>query len=215
MDAWAAGRPRFYFARRRTKVGMSLFLGSSVERELSGDERLLWKGAPQSGIKLRPNDAYLIPFSLFWGGFAIFWEYTAVTQTLRNNPAGLLFPLFGIPFVLMGLYIVLGRFFVDAKMRANTEYAVTNRRAIIVSGLFSRTVRSIDLQSTPEITLSEKADNSGTINFGPVPYGWGSRRDPWSFGMPSQSAFEMIANARGVYEIIQQTKSANAPPRRN
>jgi hypothetical protein len=197
------------------KVGMSLFLGSSVERELSGDERLLWKGTPQTGIRLRPNDTYLIPFSLFWGGFAIFWEYTAVTQTLRNNPAALLFPLFGIPFVLMGLYVVFGRFFVDAKIRANTEYAVTNRRAIIVSGLFSRTVRSIDLQSTPEITLSEKADNSGTINFGPVPYGWGSRRDPWSFGMPSQSAFEMIGNARSVYEIIQQAKSASAPPRRN
>ena len=203
------------FAGAGTKIDMSLFLGSPIERELSGDERLLWKGTPRTGIRLRPNDAYLVPFSLFWGGFAIFWEYSAITETLRRNPSALLFTLFGIPFVLMGLYIVFGRFFVDAKMRANTEYAVTNRRAIIVSGLFSRSVRSIDLQSTPEITLSEKADNSGTINFGPVPYGWGSRRDPWSFGMPSQSAFEMIENARSVYEIIQQAKSAGVPPRRN
>ncbi|MFY9696181.1 MAG: PH domain-containing protein [Xanthobacteraceae bacterium] len=200
--------------RARTKVGMSLYYGSSIERELGSDERLLWKGAPQSGIKLRPNDGYLIPFSLFWGGFAIFWEYGAL-QALKKNPAALLFPLFGIPFVLMGLYMVFGRFFVDAKMRANTEYAVTSRRAIIVSGLFSRNVRSIDLQSTPEIALNEKADQSGTIYFGPVPYGWGNQRNPWSFGMPSQSAFEMIENVRSVYEIIQQAKSASAQPRRN
>jgi hypothetical protein len=135
---------------------MSLTSGTSVQRELTSGERLLWEGRRRGGVKLRGSDFFLIPFSLLWGGFAIVWESMALFVVPKNNPAGWVFPLFGIPFVLAGLYIIFGRFIVDAKMRARTEYALTNRRAIIISGLFARKVRSINLQSTPEITLSEK-----------------------------------------------------------
>ena len=191
---------------------MSLQLGWSVERELGRDERLLWKGRPRGGLRLRPADAYMIPFSFVWGGFAIFWEYSVVTQVPKGHAPGIAFSLFGIPFVVIGLYIMFGRFFVDAKMRSNTEYAVTNRRVIIASGVFGRKVRSIDLQSLPEITIVERADRSGTINFGPASSMWGAQRDPWSFGMPSQSAIEMIDNVRSVYDIIDEARNARTRP---
>jgi hypothetical protein len=150
----------------------------------------------------------MIPFSLLWAGFAIFWEYMALFKIPKNNPVGWLFPLFGMAFVLAGLYIVFGRFLVDAKIRQNTEYAVTNRRAIIVSTLFGRKTRSINLQATPDISLSERADRSGTISFGSgVPsYGWWSQRNLWSPSAGSQPAFEMIDDARGVYDLIESTK---------
>ena len=53
----------------------------SVHGELGSDEQLLWTGAPKTGLRLRPSDATLIPFSLIWGGFAIYWEYGVVHQT--------------------------------------------------------------------------------------------------------------------------------------
>jgi hypothetical protein len=47
---------------------------SEIQPELSPGERLLWSGQPRGGIHLRAADAYVIPFSILWCGFAIFWE---------------------------------------------------------------------------------------------------------------------------------------------
>jgi hypothetical protein len=49
-----------------------------VQRELRSDEQLIWSGRPGRGLRLRSSDALMIPFSLLWGGFAIFWEYSVL-----------------------------------------------------------------------------------------------------------------------------------------
>ena len=186
---------------------MSFTDSSLIESELGADERLLWKGRPRSGVRLRGNDALLIPFSLLWGGFAVFWEYTAIFWMPKADAAGWLFPLVGIPFVLAGLYFIFGRFLLDAKMRENTEYAVTSRRAIIVTTLFGRKVNSINLQSAPDISLTERSDRSGTISFGAAPYyGWRAQRNLWYPSTTAQPVFDMIDDARSVYDIIQNIK---------
>lgn len=153
---------------------------SEIERELNADERIVWNGQLRRGIRLRSSDAFVIPFSLLWCGFAIFWEVSVVTKG-----APFFFMLWGIPFILVGLYIVFGRFVVDARLRDRTFYGVTSERVIIVSGLFSRQTKSLQLRTLSDISLTERADGSGTITFGPVhpmarrlPAGWpGLRHD--------------------------------------
>jgi hypothetical protein len=146
---------------------------NEIAQSLDSGESLIWFGVPRQGLVLRAADAFMIPFSLMWGGFAIFWE--AGVLRMDRSDIGFM-SIWGIPFVLMGLYMSVGRFSVDARMRAKTYYGLTNRRAIIISGLFSRTVNSLPLRTMTDISLQEGSDRSGTIFLArPHPYcSWGS-----------------------------------------
>lgn len=182
----------------------------AFDRELLSGERVLWSGQPAQGMRLRPSDALLIPFSLLWGGFAIFWE----ASVIRTDAPGF-FALWGIPFVLIGLYMMVGRFWVDARVRANTYYALTDRRALIVSGLFSRTVRSLDLRNLPQVELREGADGAGSIRFGQVPFGMGFYDGMPFPGMTAHlpPAFDLIPDVRHVYEQVRIAQDAALRPR--
>jgi hypothetical protein len=105
---------------------------NAISQALDSGESLIWSGAPRHGLVLRPSDAYMIPFSLLWGGFAIFWEASVLRMPPGPNTAFM--SIWGVPFMLMGLYLIVGRFFVDARIRAKMYYGLTNRRAIIISG---------------------------------------------------------------------------------
>ncbi len=96
---------------------------------LSGDEYIIWQGRPEKGHIFCKYDFYMVPFSLLWGGFAIFWEASVIAS---GGP--FFFKLWGIPFVLVGLYMIVGRFFVQQYMRGRTRYAITDKRKTDLSG---------------------------------------------------------------------------------
>ena len=178
---------------------------AQVSQALERGERLLWFGAPRTGVRLRGADLFMIPFSLLWGGFAIFWE--SMVFQAPNSP--FFMKLWGIPFVLMGLYLIIGRFFFDAKMRANTLYALTAERVLIFSGVFQQQTKSLSVRNIPEISLVQANDGSGTISFGSLPpfssfsggmAGWPGR----GRGLPPQ--FEMIEDAAAVAALVRDAQ---------
>ena len=182
----------------------------SVQLQLSGclepGESLIWTGMPRQGMLLRAFDAFMIPFSLLWGGFAIFWE----ASVLRKG-APLFFVLWGIPFVLVAVYITLGRFFADALVRANTFYGLTNRRAIIISGIFSRATTSLPLRTLADISVEERKDGTGTIHLArPQPFA------AWYAGMqwPGMAryqtpSFDLIPDVKRVYgQLMEMQRNA-------
>jgi len=175
-----------------------------IERHLQADEKLLWHGVPRDGLVLRRSDAILIPFSLLWGGFAISWEI----MTLRGG-APAVFTLFGIPFVLMGLYIIFGRFLVDARMRARTAYGLTDRRVIIVAGSRARSVTSLPLRNLSDVSLDESSDGTGTISLGPGhPMGRWLGRAAWpGMGAWQGAALDMIPSAQHVYRVLLEAQA--------
>jgi len=186
---------------------------SIIKEELGKSERLLWAGQPKQGVTFRGSDALMIPFSLMWGGFAIFWEVMALSMFFVADeppPVGvaIIFPLFGLPFVLVGLYIIFGRFIVDSKRRAKTFYGLTDQRIIVVSGLFSRKIKSMNLRTLSDVSLSEKSDRTGTITFGPAhPMSAWFGNMSWP-GMPQAGpSFEMIQDAKKVYEQLREAQS--------
>ena len=171
--------------------------------KLSINEQVLWRGAPRQGLMLRAADVVMVPFSLLWGGFAAFWEYSVI-----NSDAPLMFRLWGIPFVLMGLHMIVGRFFLEARQRARTEYMVTNERIVIVSGLFTRQTKSLALRTLGEFSLTENGKGEGTISFGVSQAGnMFSGLASWP-GIETVPRFDTIADAGQVFDIIRSAHSA-------
>jgi hypothetical protein len=177
-----------------------------LSRELDAGESLLWSGQPTQGLKLRPADALLIPFSVLWGGFAFFWEFMVLKMG-----APWFFALWGVPFMLVGVYIIAGRFFWDARVRARTYYGVTDRRVILISGVTRSHVRSVNLRTLGDISLRERSGGSGDVILGSVPpvMAWFAGSG-WGFGSGQQFAptLELIPNARTIYEIIRQRQAS-------
>lgn len=134
----------------------------------------------------------------------MYWEALA----LRDGP--LFFGLWGAAFVVIGLYIVFGRFVVDFLEREWTSYAVTNERIIIVHGWLAHHVKSLNLETLTDLTLTERGQGKGTIMFGPSQSGLGS----WGWeiwcGRASQLIpnFDLPSDARNVYELIRTAQRA-------
>lgn len=173
--------------------------------KLGPDEQLLWVGCPPAGLRFRFGDVFFIPFSLLWCGFAIFWTFSAFSMG-----APWFFVLWGTPFILVGLYMVVGRFFVDALVRSNTAYAVTNERIIIQSGLLVRRQTSFNLDTLSDLSLTEYGDGGGVIVFGMGLFMDQRQRWVWqSMGPPSRiPAFELPTGARHVYQLIRDAQRA-------
>ena len=152
---------------------------------------------------LRGSDAFLIPFSLLWGGFAFFWEYSVLT---KGEP--LFFALFGIPFVVIGAYLIVGRFYVEAKQREKTYYGVTSERVLIVSGVLQQKIKSLTLRTLSDVSLTESRDGTGSISFGSsLPFA------AWFGGMawPGMEQFsgprlDIIENPKQVYKLIREAQ---------
>ncbi len=181
-------------------------MDDDLRRNLLPGEKILWEGEPYKGVVLRPIEAFLIPFSLLWGGFAVFWNVGVWTtdQKISDFP----FKLFGLPFLVAGLYFTFGRFLVDMRMRRNLRYAVTDRRVLIFKRNTSMS-KSIDIKRIPTLELNERADGSGTIRFGPAT----SMFDGRNFGIwqPTSDAtpqFIRVQNVRSVYDLVQKQSVA-------
>lgn len=178
----------------------------SIDREfgryLDSGETILWRGQPKQGVRLQASDALMIPFSIMWGGFAIYWEVMAF-----NSGAPFFFRLWGVPFVLIGLYMMVGRFYGDAVIRKKTLYAVTSKRALIISGFFSRSLKSAELKTLATVEFSERSDRSGTIIFGhsQIPNFLLNSGMPMS-GKQLPPMFVGIDDAKSVYDKVRDAQ---------
>jgi hypothetical protein len=165
---------------------------------------VLWQGQPDVWAFSMRGAWYLIPFSLLWGGFAIFWEVGVL-----GSGAGPFFALWGVPFVVIGLYLIFGRIYVARREAARTHYAVTNQRVVILTGLFGRRAIEMALTDLPPSQLDGGETGLGTITFGATtggfrsPPGW-----PTMGSYAPVPAFTSIRDAGRVYRIDQDAKAA-------
>ena len=114
------------------------------------DEYELWRGRSK-GMDPRQKMT-MIPFGIFFLGFAIFW-------TVSASAAGGFFGLFGLPFIVVGAYLVFGKNVVGKK----TYYVITNKR--IYRSQAGR-VDMVDLANLPPMRVVAHNGGAGSIYFG-------------------------------------------------
>ena len=153
-------------------------------------ECIMWKGKPGKGHLLTRQDIFMIPFSIFWCGFVCFWEFSVIT-----GGAPLFFAWWGIPFILVGLYMTVGRFFHIAYMRRHTAYVITNKKIIRKRG---KRVDMLGAVNMPAIHITTYADGSGTIRFGQTD--WYARRQGFQYA--PVFSLDNVQDVTRVHQII-------------
>jgi Bacterial PH domain len=177
--------------------------------ELHPDERIVWTGRPDPKALLGPGDLFLIPFSVFWLGFAVVWEAGVIASRGGSDGAPWFAVLWGLPFIGAGLYFMLGRFVVKRVWRRRTAYAVTTERIMIRSSWPRLQTRTIRLRDIPSVEVTMGRRGLGTIAFGPPVSSRVRWADSFSASTPWRSdrlSLEDIPDAPGVARQIERLR---------
>src|SRR5258708_21485456 len=120
-----------------------------AQSELQSGESIYWTGTAdprRAAIAALPAAFFGIPFA----GFALFWisqAYHATSSMSKSTNNSFVhgfqvFPLFGLPFLFIGLGIVLAPLWAFLR-GGSTAYAITNQRIMIITGGCRRFVKSV------------------------------------------------------------------------
>jgi hypothetical protein len=135
-----------------------------LRRQLDAGETLLWHGQGAARRQVLATLPVLL-FAIPWTAFACFWEFMALTATRHApGPIGVIFPLFGLPFIVVGFGMLSSPYWA-ARTARNTVYAVTDRRLLEVVAGNKVTVKSWGPRDIEFLERSEAADGSGDLHF--------------------------------------------------
>jgi len=191
-------------------------LEAKVERELESGERIQWLGMPIPRY-FTPASTAAFLFAIPWTAFALFWTAGAAWGTMQaQGGPGLfcLFPLFGLPFILIGLAMLSSPMWARRNARS-TVYVITDRRAIMFNGGWSTTIRSYPPEKLQDIYRKEKRDGSGDVII--ARRAW---RDSDGDRQSEELGFLRLANPKEVEDMLKrlaetaQTNRAETPDRR-
>lgn len=137
-------------------------LERALQRELQEGETVVWRGMKLPRIEPKGFGIYL--FAIPWTAFALFWMAMAGLFTSSPDAGlfGVIFPLFGLPFVVIGLGMLASPF-VPYTQKGRILFAVTNSRVLQLNLGRDLEVISIPASRIRDIVRRESADGSGSV----------------------------------------------------
>jgi hypothetical protein len=174
----------------------------AVASEFAG-ERILWLGQPSPARTL----LVALPIWLFavpWTAFALGWEYMALAGWLSGKPSpsgthtimGIAFPLFGLPFVLVGLGMMSAPFLAWREAR-RTVHVIGERRLVTMTIGGKISVKSHPTAAIVRTERSERRGGSGTLKVVT-----GIRRDSDGDRVEDSETLIGIAEVRKVERLL-------------
>lgn len=141
-------------------------LEARVRRELEPGESVRWMEQPVPRFFTAASVASFL-FAIPWTGFAVFWIGGASGFKTPDFSQGgfAFFPLFGVPFVLIGIGMLCSPVWIYRKA-LKTVYVVTNLRAIAFEGGWTTTVRSFRPDQLRNVYRKERRNGVGDVVLG-------------------------------------------------
>ncbi len=144
-------------------------LETALRQELLPGEQLLWSDMPDPA-RMRVV-FWLWAFALPWTLFALFWEGTTLAMVIAGvfgTSKGfsvwmIIFPIFGLPFVGIGLWLMNKPLATLADAR-HQIHALTDRRLMTLTMRKEKALLSADINKTGPIHRKEKADGWGSLS---------------------------------------------------
>lgn len=180
-------------------------LKTAIENALRPDEEILWTGRPNPWAILKSSWPLFL-FAIPWTLFSLTWETIAIYGAFYANTAEgapwfvlLIFPIFGIPFILIGFGMLLSPYFAY-KNTERTVHVITAGRIFNITLKWpfgGQNIVSLDGDMIKHVEVDMTDDSSGDVKiiFGYTTDGEGDR---WE----NKFIFYGIRNAREVKDIL-------------
>jgi hypothetical protein len=187
-------------------------LKAFAEREFLG-ERLVWAARPDVTIFFWMSFGVWL-FAIPWTAFSLFWIsipaaalYEAYAGVNIGAPKGAplammwAFAIFGVPFVAVGVGMLLTPFRTLWRGR-RTLYVLTGKRLAILQGRSSVKITSILPRDITGLSRKEGPDGRGTLTVL-----LGVEIDSDGDRIPKQAALGVIPEVRRVEEMVRELKA--------
>lgn len=144
-----------------TSAGLSEALENQVRRELEPDEKIVWCGQPIPS-RFAKQSMPIFFFAVPWTAFAVFWICAAASPlwaggNQKPDSFSMLFPLFGLPFVLIGFGMLSAPWWAY-RAAFRTCYVITTKRAILFTAIMNKSVE-IRSYSPNQLTHVSRKEN--------------------------------------------------------
>lgn len=175
-----------------------------VERELEPGEEVVWSGMPKPRF-FTPAATAAFLFAIPWTAFAVFWMYGAsgFKRPDFSSPEAF-FPLFGVPFVLVGLAMLSSPLWAR-RNSGKTVYVITSQRAITFVGGWGTTIRSYPPEKLQDTYRREGRDGTGDVII--AHRAW---RDSDGDRRSEQLGFLRVRNAKEVEKLLNELSAGKA-----
>ncbi len=176
---------------------------------LQPDERLLWEGSPLPGLHGWPRLVGLtligLPFLIAGAAMLVFGlRQVFVTGRLGDIGLGVFLTVFALPFLGIGLVLVIGQWVEAAQAHRRLRYALSNRAAYVAREGWRRTLHCYPILPQTAIEL-ETGRGGDTLWFH-------SRTERDSDGTSTTKVgFENIADGASLFRLIRAAQTGEAP----
>jgi hypothetical protein len=172
--------------------------------DLLPGEKLLWQDRPIRHRLFYAPDAVLVPFTVVWALFAGFAFGSMLTS---DRPPPMPFPVVLVPFAVVGLYLLVGRFVVRAIASRRIRYALTDRRLVVFGGVTGTNATSTYVTTLQPPVIAEREDRSGSLAFGAFPGVWDAFNSKnlhliWASQPTSKPVLWDIPDVRRVRDLL-------------